>query len=320
VVFEQAAEEILIADETEIEQAKAGPDIHCAYCGARNPATAETCSQCGADLTEGEARASGQILGAHRDKPAKRVPCPSCGSLNPATAMECSNCGASLAQPQPEPQARRQSTKPQKNSCGLIAVVAIAVVVVLAIIFFVLSARTTDVVGRVEGVSWSRSVAIEALEPVTYQAWRDKVPSDAVLGFCKDKVHHTQDKPAPNSEEVCGTPYTVDTGSGYGEVIQECRYQVYEDWCEYTVQEWRVVDTVTLEGKDLNPRWPVPQLGTGQREGGREERYRCIFDVDGDVLTYNTGDTTRFALCKIGTRWVLKVNTFNSVTGLEPAE
>ena len=62
VVFEQPAQEELIADEDAIAQAEAGPDIHCAYCGARNPATAETCSQCGADVKEGEARASGQVL------------------------------------------------------------------------------------------------------------------------------------------------------------------------------------------------------------------------------------------------------------------
>jgi hypothetical protein len=146
------------------------------------------------------------------------------------------------------------------------------------------------------------------------------VPADAVLGYCSDKVHHTQDSAAPNSKEVCGTPYTVDTGSGYGEVVQECQYQVYEDWCDYTVQQWQVVDTVTLEGKDVNPLWPVPQLGPGQREGSREERYKCMFNADGDALTYNTSNATTFALCEVGTRWVLKVNTFNSVTGLEPAE
>jgi DNA-directed RNA polymerase subunit RPC12/RpoP len=320
VVFEQAAEELLITDEAEIERAKAGPDIHCAYCGARNPATVETCSQCGADLAKGEARASGEVLGAHRDKPAKRVPCPSCGSLNPATALECANCGASMARPEPEPMAHRQPARTQKNYCGIIAVVAIAAVVVLVIIFFVLSARTTDVVGRVEDVSWSRSVAVEALGPVTYQSWRDEVPAGAVLGHCTDKVHHIQDRPAPSSDAVCGTPYTVDTGSGYGEVVQECRYHVYEDWCQYTVQEWRVVDTVTLEGKDLKPRWPVLHLGPDQREGGRQERYKCVFDADGDAFTYDTGDAPTFALCKIGTRWVLKVNTFNSVMGLEPAE
>ena len=77
----------------------------------------------------------------------------------------------------------------------------------------------------------------------------------------------------------------MDTGSGYGEVVQDCRYQVYEEWCDYTVEQWRVVDTVTLEGRDPNPRWPNPQLGPDQREGGREERYKCIFNADGDVLT-----------------------------------
>jgi ribosomal protein L40E len=56
VEFIQAAEEKLITDEAELAKAKAAPDIHCGYCGARNPSTAEKCSQCGGDLAAGAAR------------------------------------------------------------------------------------------------------------------------------------------------------------------------------------------------------------------------------------------------------------------------
>jgi hypothetical protein len=320
VKFEQPAQETVISDEEEIARAKSGPDIHCAYCGARNPATAETCSQCAADLTEGEARASGQVLGAHRARPAKRVPCPSCGALNAATDLECSQCGASMARREPEPQVQAQPAKAQSNSCMLIAGIAIAAAVVLGIVFILLSMRTQDVSGRVQGISWTRSIAIEELGPVTYETWRDEIPGSAEMGTCTDKVHHTQDQPAPNSNKVCGTPYTVDTGSGYGEVVQDCQYEVYEQWCEYVVQEWRVVDEVKIEGSDLNPQWPAMALAAGEREGPREEGYKCIFDADGKTLTYSTNDPAKYARCIIGSRWILKVNTFNAVTGIEPAE
>ncbi len=84
VKFEQAPEEKILTDEAEIAAAKAGPDIYCAYCGTRNPATAERCKQCAAPLGEGKARAAGEVLGGLREEPAPPVKCPACGSENPA--------------------------------------------------------------------------------------------------------------------------------------------------------------------------------------------------------------------------------------------
>ena len=54
-------EERKLTDEQKIARAKTGPDIHCGVCGARNTADAKVCSQCGADLTQGKARAAGQV-------------------------------------------------------------------------------------------------------------------------------------------------------------------------------------------------------------------------------------------------------------------
>ena len=84
IEFEQAAEEKLIEDEAKLAQAAAGPDVHCAYCGARNPAGSATCQRCGGDLTGAGARGTGQVLGAHRAGPAAPVRCPACGNENPA--------------------------------------------------------------------------------------------------------------------------------------------------------------------------------------------------------------------------------------------
>lgn len=320
VQFEQAAVEQLITDEAEIARAKAGPDVHCAYCGARNPATAETCTQCGADLTAAEARASFGVLGAHRDKPAADVPCPSCGALNPATAHDCAQCGASMARPKPRPRVARRAAQARQGGCGWVAYAIIGGVILLAAILFFLSTRTTDVVGRVTSVGWTRSIAIQGLRPVTHEDWRDDVPSDGVVGKCTSKAHHTQDDPAPNADKVCGTPYTVDTGSGFGEVVQDCVYQVYQDWCEYTVDEWQVIDTITQEGQDYRPQWPITQLAAGQREGEREESYSCVFDADGKSYTYRTRDTEKFTRCEIGSRWTLKVNALNAVVDMEPTD
>ena len=215
VKFEQAAREEMIEDEATLEKAKAGPDFHCAYCGARNAAGSETCKRCGGDLTQAQARESGQVLGAHRDKAVAPVPCPSCGSPNDPNVQRCVQCGSSMVQREEVPEkAAAQAPAKKKFPVALVAVLVLLCVVAAVIV--ALSMRTEDVIGRVESVEWTRAIGVEAIQPVQYTDWIDEIPADAELGGCTDKVHHSQPDPAPDSREVCGTPYTVDTGSGAG--------------------------------------------------------------------------------------------------------
>jgi len=324
VEFQQPAQEKLITDEAEVAQAKAGPDIHCYYCGSRNPANAENCSQCGASLTEGTARSSGKTLGAHRDKSAEPISCPACGTSNQPDAPRCGQCGASLIQPKPE--AAPSPAKPatgKKGKAGLLGMGLVGLIFLLicaaGITFVVLFMRTSDTVGQVQAVRWARVVEIEGLVPVERETWRPDVPAEAVLGTCVQKVHHTQDNPASGAKEVCGTPYTVDTGSGYGEVAQDCQYEVYADWCEYTVEEWQKVDEAALDGVDFRPQWPAPALTTDQRIGQKTENYEIVFTTSEGEYTYDTSSADIFAQCRIGSEWVLEVNTFGAVVGIEPA-
>jgi hypothetical protein len=322
VQFEQAAHEALITDEAEIAKAKAGPDVHCYYCGSRNRAGTTTCSQCGADLSEGTARTRGRVLGAHRQGPAPKITCQACGTENEANAPKCIQCGASLTRP--EPKSTPKAAPTSKRRFGLLGIGggAILLLVCAAVItFIVLSLRTEEFNGTVRDVSWTRTIAIEALRPVEGENWQDEIPAEAVVGTCTQKVHHTQDNPAANAKEVCGTPYSVDEGSGYAEVVQDCQYEVYEKWCEYTVDEWQAVDKVTRDGTDFNPQWPVvPALNRDQREGEREEIYKIVFNTEQKQYTYTTHSETEFKKYQIGSRWILKVNTFNAVTGTEPIQ
>ena len=96
VQFEQAAQEKLLTDASAISRAKAGPDIHCPYCSARNPAGVKFCGSCGGNLAEGLARQKGRVVGAFRSGPAPKVKCPACGTENVADAGRCSNCGSPL--------------------------------------------------------------------------------------------------------------------------------------------------------------------------------------------------------------------------------
>ena len=101
VQFQRAADEKIITDEKTAQAAKAGADIHCGFCGTRNPATATTCSQCGGDLKEGKARQAGQILQA-APTPPKVVTCTNCGTENPGSERTCKQCGSPLPKVTPE--------------------------------------------------------------------------------------------------------------------------------------------------------------------------------------------------------------------------
>jgi len=97
VQFELPSEGKLVTDQATIKAAKEGPDIHCPFCGTRNPASAKTCSQCGGDLTGGKAREAGRIMQAPPVSPQPKViKCDNCGTENPGSNSVCSNCGSPL--------------------------------------------------------------------------------------------------------------------------------------------------------------------------------------------------------------------------------
>ncbi len=320
--FELPAQQVLITDENALKEAELGADIHCPYCGTRNKAGSKTCAQCGGDLVEGAARQAGKVMGAFQAKPVPDAPCPYCGTLNPATALKCAKCGGSLAkQPAaPSPPALPAKTGNRlKPGIIIVGVAALVLLCICGIVFGVLSMRTTDTAGAVQAVSWERTIQIMEQRPVTHEDWQDSLPSGAQRGTCTRKVRSTQDQPAPGAEKVCGAPYTIDQGSGKGKVVQDCKYQVYDDWCKYTVNEWTEVDKAIAQGNDLSPQWPDARLRSGQREGKRDEKYQVTFSAGDKRLAYSPKDAAELGKFKVGSQWTLKVNTFGIVTDVQPA-
>lgn len=326
VDFQQQAHEKIITEEAKLSQAQAGPDIHCHYCGSPNPGNAATCSQCGADLAEGSRRSSGKVLGAHRATAAKPIECPACGAENDATAPKCASCGAALVQQPPPPPAPTPAQKTSSSAksgifggVGLLAIL-LGLCVVCAVGYFVLASQTEDLTGTVREATWSRTIQIEGLVPVSHEAWHDEVPRDGDVVSCSSRVRRTQDNPAANAREVCGTPYTVDSGSGYGEVVQDCKYEILEDFCEYTLPGWQVVDELTRTGSGNQAQWPALNLPHNQREGEREEQYRCVFSTENGEYVYSSSSEALLQRCTVGSRWQLQVNTFGGVNEMTPAQ
>ena len=112
----------------------------------------------------------------------------------------------------------------------------------------------------------------------------------------------------------------VDQGSGFGEVVQDCQYRVYEDFCQYQTEEWQQVETATVSGDNFEAYWPALSLNdSNQRTGEREETYRIVFATEDGSYTYTTRNPAEFAQYQIGSAWILKINTFNAVVSTEPA-
>ena len=317
VAFVAPGEVQITKDEAVAREATAGPDIHCPYCDARNSANATVCKQCGGDLTQGEARKAGVIVNNFSTSGPTTIKCPTCSTDNPASQRTCKNCGAPLpvatAAPKPQPQASGG------NSCLLIAAGAVVLLLLGIFIFSMVSGgERVEVVGTVVDNRWVRTIEIMGLRPRQYTDWLDEIPGDATIGACVDEVRAVVNEEVPNSIEVCGTPYAVDQGTGFAEVMQDCVYQVIEQQCAYTVNEWQPVDVVTQEGSGLSPVWPA--LTARQRAGDRQEQYQCIISVNDVIYTYQTRTLEEYQDCVPGAEWNIVTNDSGRVLSAAPID
>jgi DNA-directed RNA polymerase subunit RPC12/RpoP len=328
VQFENMPQQELSTDPSLAEKAKKGADIHCPYCQTRNTADAALCIQCGGDLKGGEQRQAGRVVGAFKTDQVGAKACPTCGTLNPPNNTRCSSCGASMSQPSeqtPVIQSTSFQSPPPVSTAkkrsplmwiGLISLLCILGVACFALISYL--TRTSEVTGTVSALEWKLSINIEQLRPVAHSDWSEAIPASANIDSCQQKVNRVQDYPEGNYEEVCGTPYTVDTGTGIGEVVQDCSYEIYMDYCQYTIQEWTVVDTYTQTGQDANPYWPTVSFTVDQRQGDLTENYTIYFDTEKGRLDYSTHDLTVFQVFRPGSTWLLDVTTLGSISDYRP--
>ncbi len=285
VQFGVGEEQEILTDAQKIAQAQKEADVHCPYCGTRNPAGARACSQCGGDLTGGARRVSGKVIGGTVTPPAQAA------QNAPAT-------GTSKFRP-------------------WMLVPAGALLLGCCILLGFLFLRTEKSIGTVQSVSWERVIPIETLRDVTREDWQDEIPQEGKVLSCEEKYRTTQDSPAPNATEVCSTEL-VDNGNGSADVVESCSYEVYDDYCKYTAQEWQQVDKALAQGNDLQPYWPVAQLASGEREGERKSTYIIQFQTDKGIKEYTTDDENLFQQLQLGSTWTLEINTLGAIVSIQP--
>lgn len=312
VQFELPSEQKFVEDEAAINAAKAGADIHCPFCGTRNPATAKTCSQCGGDLIEGKARESGRLMQAPPPG-LKTIKCDNCGTDNPSSNAVCSNCGSPLpkiAAPAFVPQANAgvgvgKMVSPKKTNWmaigGVMAAVAICCIAIAALVFF----PSRSVEATVVDVHWQTFVPLQEIRAVDHNNEPGSPPSDAYNVSCRDE-----------SRDVC-EQRTIDRGNGYSEVVEECHTET-QQYCSYTVDEWTTIQTYSLDGDNLQPIYEDPSVSSGQRLGQESEELTVTFSTPGgETETYSPDSVAEFQQFTVGSTWTLKMNALGSVVGVE---
>lgn len=307
VKFERAADEKIVSDEKAVSAAKAGADIHCGFCGTRNPGNAVTCSQCGGDLKEGKARQSGQVLQAAPPAP-KSLTCGNCGTENPGTASVCKQCGAPLKQAVPAPVApapAKPAAAPVKkiNPWLLGGMGALFLLCcIAAIMLFAIPSKSVK--GTVTDLQWQTSAAVQEIQAVNYTNRQGSAPSDAYKVSCRTE-----------SEEIC-TDKTVDQGNGFAELVTECHTES-EQYCDYTVDEWATIQSYDLSGNDNFPVYEEPSITGDQRVQNAVNLLSVTFSVPDGLKEYTPGSVEEFRQFELGSTWTLNMNAMGGVMSVD---
>ena len=312
VQFEAPAEKKFVSEEVAQELRGRGADIHCAYCGARNPSTATACSQCGADLSEGKARQAGGEIDLSAGK-LENVTCTNCGTVNPGTNVNCLKCGAPLPRPaRPIPAMPASTTvmgaaakgAKKKPNWLLLGGIGAALVICFVAVLMLFVFPSQSVQGTVADVYWQTSVPVQEIRAVDYHNERGDPPSSAYDVSCHD-----------DSREVCEQK-TIDRGNGYAEQVEDCHTET-QQYCNYTLDEWTTIQTYTLDGHDLNPYYEQPSLSSDQRLGDNSADYTVTFDSEKGEINYSPGNLSDFQQFQPGSTWTLKLNAVGGVVSVE---
>lgn len=297
---------------------KAEP-LLCPSCGAENPAGTTRCRNCGAVIS------SASVETVSRTVPAE----PS---------------------PQRNPVPQNQTGKGCRNRGCLILIIFLIIFAVLGIMMsgsfgggssffdfggFTDSSSYSDpgndwnyepadpspsmISARVTAMNWETSGTVVGNVESAARNWKDQLPSDARNISCAPKLRYTYDEEylasGKNYKEVCGEAYTVDLGNGYEALTQDCVYEVYEDYCSYTVTRWGTIGTKRASGSGTNVG--LPQIEPGQQFTDHSEKYTITLQgEDGRLYTVNPS-YSEYQTYRVGDRYTLSLDRRGRILQME---
>lgn len=171
-------------------------------------------------------------------------------------------------------------------------------------IYFVFGRTASTVEGTVTSVHWQTNVPLQEVQAVDHSNERGSPPSDAYNVSCHDE-----------SQEICEKK-TIDKGNGFSEVVEECHTET-EQYCSYTVDEWKTIQTYTLEGDDLRPIYESPNVSSDQRIGDQTAEFTVNFSTDDGNKVYSPETISTFQQFSVGSTWTLELNLLGGVVGVK---
>lgn len=179
---------------------------------------------------------------------------------------------------------------------GIFTSISIVAISVIAGIYFFISYLSTSKETPVILIEqkWERQIKIEDFRVVKDDDWCSDMPSDAYNIHSRQEIRSYREVEDGMSCQMV----TQSNGDGTSSLKQVCEQKyrktpVYENYCSYSIDRWRLMDVLTAQGTDKNPTWPsTDHLIFNQsnilgniRLGDKSEHYTSIFeshDEDGD--------------------------------------
>ncbi len=328
----------------------------CQYCGTKKllGKTHRFCPSCGAAQNpnaryfpsddEKVAVEDHEFVGADKT-------CPNCDGLNVGNAEFCGNCGAPLSEAARartlESQQRgmgerfassgsrdvvkenfdaemeRVGVKPRRGAGkkpGRWLPALLIALVVLAVGTVALFMQTQETAVYVTGHEWQREIAIEEYTQFRTGDWCSSMPAGAYSISRSRRVHHQEQVPDGQDCEMV----RIDNGDGTFRQEQRCttRYRpedVYEDWCDYTIDMWRESRRVDSSGSSLGetPYWPATNLNCAgvtnygcerEKPNGSSESYTLqLRDSEADKTYTCDVDLEVWQGAALESRWSLEI-------------
>ena len=260
--------------------------------------------------------------------------CPSCGAANPSGALKCKACGTPLNVSTQKEEIPENVEPVRKNGGGrgcLFIILAILLFGLLGMLMMngcgsdggpgINYVQSTPVPNSfvnavVSAQNWTTSVQVIGPVPSKSSAWKDQVPSDAENLRCEDRLRHTYDDEVKGSVEVCGTPYAIDMGNGYEQFVQDCVYQVYEPYCEYTVYKAGVIETRRANGSGPNPE--LPFIESKYSTGNQSASYTIsLRDESGHEYQLSPRNLSEYRSFTVGDEYSLEVTSSGRIVKIK---